>query len=64
MLIDRNGTVVAANDPKAVGGDRADRGYFKEAIQGRQIISEGIISKTLGTLGTVLPPRCMMRTSK
>ncbi|WP_186331710.1 methyl-accepting chemotaxis protein [Paenibacillus xylanexedens] len=53
MLIDKNGTVVAANDPKTVGGDRADRGYFKEAIQGRQVISEGIISKTLGTLGTV-----------
>ncbi|MBY0205893.1 methyl-accepting chemotaxis protein [Paenibacillus intestini] len=53
MLIDKNGTVVAANDPKAVGGDRADRAYFKEAIQDRQVISEGIISKTLGTLGTV-----------
>ncbi|MGQ8872620.1 methyl-accepting chemotaxis protein [Paenibacillus sp. TSA_86.1] len=53
MLIDKNGTVVAANDPKSLGGDRADRAYFKEAIQGRQVISEGIISKTLGTLGTV-----------
>ncbi|MBR2564244.1 MAG: methyl-accepting chemotaxis protein [Paenibacillus sp.] len=53
MLIDRNGTVVAANDPETVGGDRADRAYFQEAIKGRAVISEGIISKTLGTLGTV-----------
>ncbi|MBU5353947.1 methyl-accepting chemotaxis protein [Paenibacillus barcinonensis] len=53
MLIDRNGTVIAANEPTAVGGDRSDRTYFKETIQGRQVISEGIISKTLGTLGTV-----------
>ncbi|MFX3646799.1 MAG: methyl-accepting chemotaxis protein [Paenibacillus sp.] len=53
ILVDRNGTVVAANDPESLGGERADRAYFQEAIQGRNVISEGIISKTLGTLGTV-----------
>lgn len=52
ILLDRNGVVVAANDPEAVGGERSDRTYFKEAIQGRNVISEGIISKQLGTLGT------------
>ncbi|WP_167350896.1 methyl-accepting chemotaxis protein [Paenibacillus amylolyticus] len=53
ILVDRNGTVVAANDPESLGGERADRAYFQEAIKGRNVISEGIISKTLGTLGTV-----------
>ncbi|WP_339274043.1 methyl-accepting chemotaxis protein [Paenibacillus sp. FSL W8-0426] len=52
ILLDRHGVVVAANDPEAVGGERSDRTYFKEAIQGRNVISEGIISKQLGTLGT------------
>lgn len=52
ILLDRKGIVVAANDPEALGGERADRAYFQQAIQGQNVISEGIISKSLGTLGT------------
>lgn len=52
ILLDKEGAIVAANDPSALKGERADRDYFKQAIQGRNVISEGIISKTLGTLGT------------
>lgn len=52
ILLDKEGIIVAANDPTALKGERADRDYFKQAIQGRNVISEGIISKTLGTLGT------------
>lgn len=52
-LLDRSGKVVAASDPESLGGERADRTYFQEAIQGRTVISEGMISKTLGTLGIV-----------
>ncbi|MEK4437572.1 methyl-accepting chemotaxis protein [Paenibacillus sp. FSL K6-2862] len=51
ILLDKEGIIVAANDPSALKGERADRDYFKQAIQGRNVISDGIISKTLGTLG-------------
>lgn len=51
ILLDKDGIIVAANDPSALKGERADRDYFKQAIQGRNVISDGIISKTLGTLG-------------
>ncbi|MEC0108650.1 methyl-accepting chemotaxis protein [Paenibacillus taichungensis] len=52
ILLDRKGIVVAANDPEALGGERADRAYFQQAVQGQNVISEGVISKSLGTLGT------------
>ncbi|MGF9698555.1 methyl-accepting chemotaxis protein [Paenibacillus sp. MABNR03] len=52
ILLDKEGTIVSANDPSALKGERADRDYFKKAIQGQNVISDGIISKTLGTLGT------------
>ncbi|MFS0871927.1 methyl-accepting chemotaxis protein [Paenibacillus xylanilyticus] len=52
ILLDKEGTIVSANDPAALKGERADRDYFKKAIQGQNVISDGIISKTLGTLGT------------
>ena len=51
ILLDKEGVIVAANDPSALKGERSDRDYFKQAIQGRNVISDGIISKTLGTLG-------------
>ncbi|WP_082560536.1 methyl-accepting chemotaxis protein [Paenibacillus sp. Root52] len=53
ILLDRSGVVVASNNPEALQGDRADRLYFQQAMEGKNIISEGVISKSLGTLGNV-----------
>lgn len=53
ILLDRKGTVVAANNPEILGGERASRTYFQQAMQGQNFISEGVISESLGTLGTV-----------
>ncbi|WP_307216257.1 methyl-accepting chemotaxis protein [Paenibacillus tundrae] len=53
ILLDRNGLVVASNNPEALQGDRSDRLYFQQAMEGKNIISEGVISKSLGTLGNV-----------
>ncbi len=53
ILLDRSGLVVAANNPEALQGDRSDRLYFQQAMEGKNIISEGVISKSLGTLGNV-----------
>ncbi|WP_310138520.1 methyl-accepting chemotaxis protein [Paenibacillus amylolyticus] len=53
ILLDRNGVVVASNNPEALQGDRSDRLYFQQAMEGKNIISEGVISKSLGTLGNV-----------
>ncbi len=53
ILLDREGVVVAANNPEVVGGERATRTYFQQALQGKNYVSEGVISESLGTLGTV-----------
>lgn len=53
ILLDREGVVVAANNPEVVGGERATRTYFQQALQGQNFVSEGVISESLGTLGTV-----------
>ncbi|MEK3777467.1 methyl-accepting chemotaxis protein [Paenibacillus sp. FSL K6-4396] len=53
ILLDREGVVVAANNPEVVGGERAKRTYFQQALQGHNYVSEGVISESLGTLGTV-----------
>ncbi|MGO4732373.1 methyl-accepting chemotaxis protein [Paenibacillus sp. 2KB_22] len=53
ILLDREGVVVAANNPEVVGGERATRTYFQQALQGHNYVSEGVISESLGTLGTV-----------
>lgn len=53
ILLDRSGLVVASNNPEALQGDRSDRLYFQQAMEGKNIISEGVISKSLGTLGNV-----------
>ncbi|MBP2245864.1 methyl-accepting chemotaxis protein [Paenibacillus xylanexedens] len=53
ILLDRKGVVVAANNPEVVGGERASRTYFQQALQGQSVISEGVISESLGTLGIV-----------
>jgi len=53
ILLDRKGVVVAANNPEVVGGERASRTYFQQALQGQSVISEGVISESLGTLGNV-----------
>ncbi|MDQ0724931.1 C4-dicarboxylate-specific signal transduction histidine kinase [Paenibacillus sp. W4I10] len=53
ILLDREDVVVAANNPEVVGGERAKRTYFQQALQGHNYVSEGVISESLGTLGTV-----------
>ncbi|MET1173856.1 methyl-accepting chemotaxis protein [Paenibacillus amylolyticus] len=52
ILLDRNGIIIAANDPAVIKAERGDRAYFQEAIQGKNVISEGIVAKSSGQLGT------------
>ncbi|MBD0381185.1 methyl-accepting chemotaxis protein [Paenibacillus sedimenti] len=49
-LIDTKGTIVASSNPDSVKGDRSDREYFKEAIQGKFFVSDAIISKSTNSL--------------
>ncbi|NEW08789.1 methyl-accepting chemotaxis protein [Paenibacillus sp. SYP-B3998] len=53
MLIDDKGMVVASNNAEALKMDRSDRDYYKEAMQGKFVISDAIISKTSNTLVVV-----------
>lgn len=44
------GLAIASSDPQAVGKlDVSDRAYFKEALTGKTVVSEVVISKTSGT---------------
>ncbi|PQP85063.1 methyl-accepting chemotaxis protein [Paenibacillus sp. PCH8] len=52
ILLDRNGIILAANDPGVIKAERGDRAYFQEALQGKDVISEGIVAKSSGQLGT------------
>ncbi|MDP4098250.1 methyl-accepting chemotaxis protein [Paenibacillus sp. P96] len=53
IVADTKGTVVAANSPDAIQGDRSDRDYFHAALKGEPVISDALISKTTGKLGVV-----------
>ena len=46
VLLDRQGIIVATTANAGLGESRGDRGYFKEAMQGKTAISEPIFSRT------------------
>lgn len=48
MLIDRNGIIVASNNPEIVAKSRADRQYFQDSLLGKSVVSESLVSKTSG----------------
>ncbi|MFD0698648.1 methyl-accepting chemotaxis protein [Paenibacillus sp. GCM10027628] len=50
MIIDTKGTIVAGSNPDSVKGDRSDREYFKEALQGKSFVSDALISKSTNSL--------------
>jgi len=49
-LIDAKGTIVASSNRDSVHTDRADRDYFKEAMQGHAFASDALISKSTNSL--------------
>ena len=46
VLLDKKGVVLANTAGSGVGDNRGDRAYFKEAMQGKTVISEPIYSRT------------------
>jgi len=48
VAMDRQGTAIAASDPKFIGVSLADRGYFKEALAGKANIGEVALNKVTG----------------
>ena len=47
-LLNSSGLTVASSDPARVGKDFSSRGYFKEAMQGKTVLSDVLISKVTG----------------
>ena len=47
-LINSQGEVISSSNPKLVGKNYADRGYFKAAINGEVYVSKALISRTTG----------------
>ena len=46
IILNKEGRVLATTASSGVGSSRADRAYFKEAMQGKTVISEPIYSRT------------------
>jgi len=46
IILNKQGRVLATTASSGVGSSRADRAYFKEAMQGKTVISEPIYSRT------------------
>ncbi|ALP51852.1 hypothetical protein Tel_01135 [Candidatus Tenderia electrophaga] len=48
-VINRDGHTVCAAEPRAVGVDLSDRGYFREAMEGRRFVTSGfLVGRTTG----------------
>jgi len=46
IILDKQGRVLVSTAGSGVGSNRADRDYFKEAMQGKTVISEPMFSRT------------------
>ena len=49
IILDKNGIVLATTASAGMGSSRADRSYFKEAMQGKTVISDPILARTTNT---------------
>ncbi|MDO3408362.1 methyl-accepting chemotaxis protein [Saccharibacillus sp. CPCC 101409] len=55
IAIDKNGTVVAVNDPKSLKLDLSEREYFKKVMEtGQPFVSDALVSKVTGNLIVVV----------
>jgi len=62
VLVDAKGMTVAASDPKVIGKvNVSDRGYFKQAMQGKQAVSRVIKSRSSGNPVVVVAAPVMAR---
>ncbi|WP_138753909.1 methyl-accepting chemotaxis protein [Paenibacillus sinopodophylli] len=48
MLIDKQGIVIASNNPDTLTKSRSDRQYFQDSLQGKTVVSEALVSKVSG----------------
>ena len=47
-VLDVNGLTVSSSDPARVGKDFSSRGYFQEAMKGKTVLSDVLVSKVTG----------------
>ncbi|ANY70671.1 hypothetical protein BBD42_10050 [Paenibacillus sp. BIHB 4019] len=54
LVMDKNGMIVASNNDGVLNNSRSDRDYFMQAITGKAVVSDALVSKSSGNLVTVL----------
>ncbi|SFF41583.1 methyl-accepting chemotaxis protein [Paenibacillus algorifonticola] len=54
LVMDKSGIIIASNNDSILNNSRSDRDYFKQAIAGKSVVSDALVSKSSGNLVTVL----------
>ncbi len=50
IAVDKQGVIIASNMPNTIGLNISDREYFKESVQGKQLLSEVIKNRASGNV--------------